>query len=229
MEHFSFHKKSSRVIMTSILIVITILTSAQSYVHSNLPQYLYPEFSSAVIKMKNGKSVASELNYNMVTGNMVFEKDGDFYDFINPGLIDTIYLQDSKFIRFGKAFYEIIYPAPIPLFLHHKGNVVPVGKEAGYGTKSQTSSITNISSMSAQNGFYNLELPPNLMVTVDKIYWINLDNNMFSFMNLKQFLKIFPGKEDELKKYIKSNHIKIDRRDDIIKLMRYCNDIINDD
>ena len=227
MKQFSFRIKLSPAILSSMLAFLTIISNAQSDLHTDLPQFLYPEFSSAVIKTKDGKSLTSEMNYNMVTGNMVIEKNGNIYDFLNVGLIDTVFLHNSKFIRFGKAFCEVIYTAPVSLYLHHSGKVVPVGKQAGYGTTSQTSSITSISSISTDAGYYNLELPSSLMVRVENIYWVKTDSNMFSFTNLRQLLKIFPDREDELKKFIKSNHVKIERRDGIIKLMSYCNDIIN--
>jgi len=229
MEQFSFYIKSPRIILTFVLIVLPILTNAQSNLYSGLPQYLYPEFSGAILKMKNGKHLTSEMNYNMVTGSMVFEREGKIYDLLNVGLIDTVYLQNSKFVHFGNVFYEIIFSAPISLFLHHKGTLVLAGKPAGYGTTSQTSSITNVSVISSNNGYYNLKLPPDLIVKVDLIYWVRKDNNLFSFTNMKQFLKIFPGNEVDLKKYIKKNHVKIERKNDLIKLMSYCNDIITDD
>jgi len=225
MKQFSRYIKPSRIILVPILSVLSILTNAQSGSYSALPQYLYPEFSNAVLKMKDGKSLTSVMNYNMVTGNMVFEKDGKVYDLLNAGLIDTVYLHNSKFIRFGKAFYELIYAAPVSLFLHHKGDIVPAGKTGAYGTRTQTSSITSLSSISTESGYYNLALPSDLMVKVEQIYWVKMNDNMFSFTNLKQFLKIFPGREDELKEFIKSNHVRIERRDDIIELMDYCNGI----
>jgi hypothetical protein len=229
MEQFTFYIKPSRIIPTLMLLILSVCSNAQSNKYRALPQYLYTDFSSAFVKMKNGQSQTSQMNYNMVTGKMVFEKDGEVYDLINAEAVDTIFMNNSKFIPFGKAFYEIIYSAPITLFLDHKGDIVPAGKEGAYGTRTQTSSITNLSSISTESGYFNLELPPNLMVKVDLIYWVNKDYNMLSFTNLKQFLKIFPWQETELEKFIKSNRIKITRRDDLIKLMSYCNDIVAND
>jgi len=54
-------------------------------------------------------------------------------------------------------------------------------------------------------------------VKVDLIYWVRKDNNLFSFTNMKQFLKIFLVMRLTLKKYIKKNHVKIERKNDLIK------------
>jgi hypothetical protein len=46
-----------------------------------------------------------------------------------------------------------------------------------------------------------------------------------SFINEKQFLKIFPDKESELKSFIKRNHIRFDRSEDVKTLIRYFNEL----
>jgi hypothetical protein len=226
MKQYPLPIRSPRIILTSLFVILCVLINAQTNENTNFPQLLYPGFSSGMIKMKNGKSQTSEMNYDMVTGSMVMEKDGQYFDLLNTGTIDTVYLHNSRFIPYGKAFYEVIYAAPITLFLHHKGYTVHAGKPGAYGTTSQTSSTVTMSSISTKSGYYKLELPPDILVKVELVYWVNKDNNMSSFKNLKQFLKIFPAKNAELKEYIKSNNIKIDSRDDLIKLMSYCNDII---
>jgi len=226
MERFSMYLRLLRVIPTSLFSFLTIILTAQSNYDTPLPQYLYPEFSSAIVKMKNGNSLTAKMNYNMVTGNMVFVRDGKLYDLLNPETIDTVYLQNCKFVHFEKVFYEVIVAAPISLFLHHNGSLAPAGKPAGYGGTSHTSSITTLSGYQSGNAYYNLELPPDFIVKVDRVYWIRKDNNMSSFMNMKQFLKIFPDKESNLNEYIKKNHIKFERRNDLIKLTGYCNELI---
>lgn len=41
----------------------------------------------------------------------------------------------------------------------------------------------------------------------------------------KEFLSLFPGKEDAIEKYIKQNKIKLNREDDLIKLINHVNSI----
>ncbi len=227
MERLSLHLKLPLVILTLTLSVLANLTNAQPDSDYDLPQYLYPEFSPATLKIKNGRNQVLEMNYNELTGKMVFKRDGKLYDLINAEIVDTVYMQNTKFVRFGEVFYEVIFDAPVSLFLHHKGSLISLGKPAGYGTTSQTSSITTLSGIATDKGYYNFKLPPDLTVKVDLVYWVRRNNNMSSFTNIKQFLKIFPEKENDLKVYIKDNRIKVDRKDDLIKLMRYCNDIVS--
>lgn len=41
--------------------------------------------------------------------------------------------------------------------------------------------------------------------------------------SLPQFLKIFSGRENELKSFIKKNKIRFDKREHLVRLVQYCN------
>jgi hypothetical protein len=214
------------VILIVGLCSITVQLTAQTTSNGNFPQYLFPGFTRSVVKMKTGSSYNAVLNYNTVTGNMVWEKDGKLLDLTNMESVDTIFLQNRKFIPVDKVFYEVLVNAPISLFIQHKSDLVPAGSPSGYGGTSQTASIKNFSSMSLKSGTYNLEIPPDYTINPSSVYWIRKSNTMFSFLNKRQFLKIFPGKNDEIEKFIKQNHIKLENRDDLIKLVNHCNEVI---
>jgi hypothetical protein len=48
---------------------------------------------------------------------------------------------------------------------------------------------------------------------------------MEKFSTERQFLKIFPKKGAVLKEYIKKQKLNIKRREDVIKLGAYCNEL----
>jgi len=48
-------------------------------------------------------------------------------------MVDTVYLNDSKFVPEGKIFYEVLLSGPIDLFIQNKGDLMPAGKPVGYG------------------------------------------------------------------------------------------------
>ncbi len=176
--------------------------------------------------MKTGESHNAVLNYNTVTENMVWEKDSKLLDLTNMESVDTIFLQNRKFVPFNKVFYEVLVNAPISLFIQHKSDLVPSGSPSGYGGTSQTASIKNLSSVSLNSGTYNLEMPPDYTINPSSVYWIRKSDTMFSFLNKRQFLKIFGGENDEIEKFIKQNRLKTENRDDLIKLVNYCNEVI---
>lgn len=215
---------TGKTILLVIIISLSFPLKSQNNADGSMPQFLFPEFTVVKVVMKNGRSQTAMLNYNTISEKMVYEKDGHLYDMVNTELIDTVLLQNSKFVPVGKVFHEVLLIAPISLFIQHKSSLLSPGTPAGYGGTSQTSSTDIISSVQLSGGYYNLKLPSDYIVKADDVYWIRKDNNMYSFINERQFLKIFPDKGKELKLFIKQNRIKLDKLPDLVKLVKYCNE-----
>ncbi len=177
--------------------------------------------------MKNGKTQDVRMNYNIVTEKMVYEQDGKMFDLINPETIDTVYIRNRKFVPAGKIFYEVILKgSPLTLFIQQKGSLLSAGTPAGYGGTSQVSATRSLSSIELSGSRYNLALPSDFIVNPSPVYWIRNENEMDSFLTEKQFLKIFPDKEKELKLFIKQNRIKIGNPDQLARLVSYCNELL---
>ncbi len=166
------------------------------------------------------------MNYNMVSEKMVFEKDGKLMDLMNTELIDTVVMQNSKFIPVGKAFQEVVVSGVVSFFIQHKALLQPKGKPSAYGVTSQTTSTTTYSSVNTGAGYFNFKLPDAYEVKVDPVYWIRKSNVMTSFATKKEFLDIFPDQAVNINQYIKKNRIKMYNRNDLIKLVDYCNELI---
>jgi hypothetical protein len=212
-----------KVIFPAIIACIPAGAFCQTTSTGTMPQYLFPEFKPGRVLMKTGQTQTPEMNYNIVTEKMVFVRDTKYYDLTNPEMVDTIYLQECKFVPAGKAFYEILVNGKNDLFAEHKGDLLTAGKPVGYGGTSQVSSSNYISSVQFAGMQYNLPLPPDFLIKQSVIYWIRTGEEMSSFINEKQFLKLFPAESANLKSFIKENRIKIDHPEHIIKLVKYLN------
>lgn len=213
--------------IAAILFSIAVVSSAQSGTDEESQQYLFREFSPAMIKLKAGGSQTADLNYNIVSGKMVFMRDGAPYDMLSPILIDTVYLQNCTFVRVNNSFFELLVNAPVSLFLQHKGSLTLAGKPSGYGTTSTTSSITSVSVIGDNYKNYNLKLPSEFKVTREDIYWIrNAGGELESFTNQRQFLSLFPDISKQLQAHIKAGKIKFDRKEEVAELIRFSNELI---
>ncbi len=209
------------VLITVIITGISGHLSGQSNQDGSMPQYLFGEFSKGIVKMKKGQVQTILMNYNMVTEKMVFIRDEKYYDLVNPELVDTVFLNGSRFIPAGKVFYEVLVSDPVSLFIQHKGNLLPAGKPAGYGGTSQVSASTSLSSITLSSGQYNLKLPSDYIVSSTPLFWIRRDNEMYSFETEKQFLKLFPGKEGIIKAYMRENRLRFSRPENLATIVRY--------
>ena len=208
----------------TLFTVMTLNCAAQTDA-ADLRQYVFPEFSQSIVKVKGGATQRMLLNYNTITEKMVFRKDTMLLNIGKPATVDTITILDRKFVPVGEAFYEVAAEGPVPFFIQHKSNITPPGKPAAYGGTSQTSSVDIVSQVSLNNGLYNLKIPNDYVLSPSPFYWVRKDGKMESFVNKRQFLKLFPDKSDELGQFIDRNKIKIDNRDDLIRLGQYCNEL----
>ena len=82
--------------------------------------------------MKNGHKDSLMMNYNMLTEEMIVEKKGIRLAISNIGSVDTIYIENRKFVPYNKGFYEIAVNAPITLFIQHKCKLISVGQPSGF-------------------------------------------------------------------------------------------------
>jgi hypothetical protein len=215
-----------KVILSITISFIIIQLFAQSDQVQNLPQFLFPDFSKSLVKIKAGKDFYLMLNYNIVTEKMVFLQKDQVYDMLNQENVDTIIMNSRKFVPVEKAFFEVLMEGSAKLYIQHRGNVQSPGTPAGYGGTSQLSSTSYFTSVELAGQRYNMRLPAEIVVKPETVFWININNNKYKFVNQRQFLKIFPGKEDEIKKYIKLNHLKFENQENLIKLVQHCTELM---
>ncbi|MCX6329757.1 MAG: hypothetical protein NTZ85_09650 [Bacteroidia bacterium] len=215
-------KRKLTILIVFLITGMLFKLSGQATSSGSMPQYLFAEFTKCDIKMISGQTQTQEMNYNTVTEKMVFTRDKKYYDLTNPEMIDTIILQNCRFVPAGKAFYEVLVSGPLSLFLQHKGDLMTAGKPVGYGGTSQVASSNYINNIEMDGLQVNLQLPNNYIVNPSPVYWIRNENKWFSFNGEKQFLKIFPDKAVRIKGFIKENRIKFDKPGNLIRLVKYC-------
>ena len=215
------------VIYQSLVIVIMLVFASPASLHGqtsskgDMPQYLFSEFAGCEVLMKGGKINSPLMNYNTVTEKMVFLSNDKYYDMTNPEAVDTVMLNECKFIPVGRAFFEVLVTKPIALFIQHKGNLMSAGKPVGYGGTSQTASTNYISNIELSGIQTNLALPKDYIVNPAPVYWIRTGEKWSDFTNEKQFINLFPDKSAQIKSFIKENRIKIDKPENLTRLVRY--------
>lgn len=204
-----------------LLISIPLILYGQATKQGQMPQYLFPDFSSSRVLFKSGQILNTMMNYNTVSERMVYIQDQKYFDLANTQMVDTVYLQLKKFVPFGKTFFEVLQSRTIVLFIQHMGELVEAGNPAGYGGTSQTASSSYLTTIDQSTGTYNLPIPDYYKVSVSTIYWIRKGDKMLDFQNQKQFLNLYPDKSDLIKAFIKKNRLKIERSEDLIQIVNY--------
>ena len=197
------HKK------TLLLISLLAIESGAAFAQDNgIPKdvfYLMPEFGNGSI-VYNGKAPAKgTLNICAVDNSIRFIDNGGqelAADTDESVLRDVI--GNVAFERNGNAFVRLVpVTDEVSIAVKREVLIMSDSKSGGYGMASQTSSITELSSLSAGGNLYRLDdvrdVPYRVTETASLFY-----NGAFLQPNKKSFQKCFPDKKDEIEAFFKS-------------------------
>jgi hypothetical protein len=187
----------------------------------SVTHYLFPEFIKGDVLMKTGIRNEAVLNYNSITEEMIFEYRGTKLALGQLDLVDTIYIEDRKFIPMGNIFIELLFKSEYSLYVAHKCKIKDPGKPAGYGGTSQTSAITTYSSYFSGGRFYEMSLPEGVETQSSVEYWLEKDGKMNKFLSVRQLSKLFSEKENAFKSYIKKHDVEYDDQASIVELIGF--------
>ena len=188
-----------------------------------LPQFLFPDFSKGIVQMKDGRKLTATLNYNIVDEEMIFQQGNEYMVLDKPEEIDTLWLQNRRFVYVGKAFYELVAKGKAGFFIQHKGQYVQEASNTAYGMKSPTNQNIKVTTYKAGNQVRVLEIPDNVIVSTTPIYWVEISGELKKFTSQNQFIKLFPGKEEEIKEFIKVNNIDLKSREGLMNTGNFIN------
>jgi hypothetical protein len=200
---------------------------AQGNSDDKLPQFLFSSFSKGLLVMKDGRKMYATLNYSMVDQEMVFEQTGQYLVVDKPEEIDTVVLQNRKFVYFNNTFLEVVSSGKdISIFIQQSAKYTPAAKNTAYGmtthdTRPETVSVVR----GAGNQFRNLDVPEDMVVTKNPVYLARINGEMNKFQNQNQFVKLFPGSETLIKDYIKKAKIDIKTPEGLASLGAFVNSL----
>jgi hypothetical protein len=185
--------------------------------------YLFPAFTNAIVKLKNGGTLNSTMNFNLLICEMQFiDADKDTLVLTKPEEIDSIILNNNAFF-YNNGFYEILASSDsVKLAVLRKASYEPVKigalgipNHSGTGMQSHTSILTYA-------GSKNLVVNEDIDITTKTAYFLIRNNEEMIKVNKSDFLKIFPSKEADIQTYLKQNKIDFNKEADLKKLFVYC-------
>ena len=206
------------------MLLVSYITDTQIQAQSDTAHYVLPEFEQGTVKMKDGHSEVAIMDYNTLTEEMIFYKNGVRLALDSLEKIDTVYLESRIFVPQNKVFYEILVKGPVSLFVQHKSNPVDGGNPSGYGETTETGASKNVASVTNSVHTYKLELPNNYYVKDATQFWITRKGIFYKSNTSNQISKVFPEKSKEIKQFIKENKLDLKNTDDLIKLIVKCNE-----
>jgi hypothetical protein len=185
--------------------------------------FRYPQFTQGFVYFRDETISNALLNLNLINGEMQFiAPSKDTMTVTNEGTIKYITINKDTFY-YDKGFVELVHSnAGAKLAKIDIIKPVALKKTGAYGQSSSASAISTVSS------FYNnsnqfTKLTENKEVTLRKetIYFIGNNFNKFLPAFKKNIYELFNEKEPGIESFIKDEKIKLNKKDDLIKLVDF--------
>jgi len=135
--------------------------------------------------------------------------------------IDTVFIQNRKFVVVGTKFFEVICHSKFDLYVEHKCKLRSVGKPTAYGATSHSTSTSSYSASPTESKKYDLKLSEEYQVDPYIFYWIKKNSISKKFENMRQLKNLYSAKKDLMEKYVKEHSVKYNDQKTILQLIEY--------
>lgn len=203
-----------------------------TYVKDYFPvseRYLYPNFTPGNGIFKNGKIIPLMFNFNLLTCEMEFLKSKDTLYIAKKEELDFIVVVKDTFF-YHDAYLQKIRSGAINVFLKRRLEIKDIRKQGGLGQESRSSSIDSYNFLLYNNGKLSIDLKVSDDIIFQKTeeYFYSTSGNDYIQLNKKNIVKILPGREDDIKNYIKSNKVDFESREDLLKLADFVSNLLSE-
>lgn len=166
--------------------------------------YLLNDFTQGTVLMKSGAKTSASLNYDASNRKMKFRQQDEIMILTNTGEVDTIFIASHKFIPYNRNFLEVIELPNGNLYINWLLKELYKGRTGAYGYANQSTTTTSINTSYYNKNYYKVENPDIMEQINENDYWFFRNGKPVKFRNEKSLLKLFPGKEELIKGYMKN-------------------------
>ena len=207
------------------LILFPIFAQAQFVTDSSrFKTFLYEHFMDGHVLMKSGVVEKAPLNYNSEDQNIYFIKNGIYMILTGLNEIDTIYIQQKKFIAIGEKFYEVISEnTSTKVLVSYTNKVRPLTATADHNGSEKKSA--NEVSNTVSDVYMRRNYKAHSSIEIIRQFWLSKDGKLQKADTPKQIQKFYSAKSSaEIDKYIKENSLNLNLENDVVKLVKFCDE-----
>src|SRR5882762_7578841 len=162
--------------------------------HSQPSTYVFDHFIDGTVLLKTGAIEPASLNYDADNQSIIYTQTGQYMILTGLEKIDTVYIQEKKFIPAEDKFYEVGTYTPIGLFISYTYKTHPVVANADHnGTSRQTN---NQVSNNVSDAYTTRRYEGRFDVEFQKQYWLRRGHSFYKANTETQITKVFPAKAD---------------------------------
>jgi len=179
-------------------------------------RYLYPQFISGNVFLKNGSSSSAILNYDLLLGEIVFLKSLDTVVINKKSDIEIVTIEQDTFI-YRNEYYKMIHSGRVKVCTKDKVKLIEIVKQGAMGTSNRSSAGESYSWTSANGNLVNLVSTDDMVFRRDVEFYILTSNNELVIFRKKNVIKLYLNRKAEIEKYLKSNKVNFETQKDILR------------
>lgn len=211
-----------QLILSILLLVGGVTASAQQ----DTTRFLFKDYQESLVYYLDGRVFGVKINYDLMQNAFMFIDVNDNNNqkiFAEPDKVRSIKTGNRTFLLTPRRLpIEVLQWEPY-IAVQYRGKARPEGKQVAYGGRSETSAVDSYSSFQSGGQQYNLESQKIILTGIDLRYTIKQKGKEKSFISPGQFYKLYPkNKRDSIQQYMKSERIRFDQPDKVVKLVNYA-------
>lgn len=188
--------------------------------------YLFEKYTNGKVLMHTRAIAPAFLNYDVANCNMMYMEDKKEMILENIQSIDTVFIGGNKFIPVGnKGFLDVVNLKNGTVYIYWKLTSHFVGKKGAYGQIVQgTVETVNMNMVKQQAG--NESRHQNVTDVYarrnENEYWLLRNGKFAKCKNEKSLLKLFPGKEEEIKIFMEEHKFNFSNTQQALEIIDFC-------
>lgn len=183
---------------------------------------LFDQFEDGYVILKSKARVSAKLNFDKIAEKILF-LDGETMYELEANTVSIVVIKERFFVPVGdKYYYERIAVGEKEFFIRHRAKVVSKGKPAGYGTYSQSSAITGISSITSSGQLYALGTGEKFEGKDESSILLIKGKKYERIGSLKVLISHFKSHQSALEAYAKENKTNFAKMEDVKAIVEYA-------
>lgn len=179
-------------------------------------RYQYPQFTDGQVYLKNGGVSQNKMNYNMLLGEIEFLQSSDTMIMSKKKDLSYLTVALDTFI-YRNGYLQVIHSGTVKVCLRDKIKLKEVVKIGAMGQPNRNSSVDSYSSMSLDGNFQQLIPTEDYIFQRTLEFYIMTSSGDLIEFRKKNVLELYPDKETEIQKYLKSDKVNFEMKADILR------------
>lgn len=185
--------------------------------------YLFEEFNTGTVVLKSGEVNRAPLNYCSYDQDIVFQANGQTMSLDNLASIDSIFINNRKFVPFENKVFEVVDDrSKVQLYVSYLSKMVPLTSTTD--KNGSTMKLNKEASNTVSSVYVTRPYKGEFSIQIIKKFWLKSFNKLYRANNVKDFLKVFKeATNPSIEEYAKANKIDFQKEEDLIKLVDFAN------